>query len=430
LPARHRLMRQPLGASDRQLNNNVTVKSMSEPKQPSGLSVARDQVLAFRLESQHLSSRLQPGSLLTAAAACGIQNTPPGSAALALHARVSELTPADIDRALEIDKTLLQVWSLRASPYLLPTSDAAVFTLGLLPEDEESLRFFIRGADPALDQVGISATEVVEHTAAVLPDVLDGRDLTKDELGVELAKRVAQQLTSQQLANWQLPSWYAPDQSLGESIVRFALSVVALQGLLCFAPRRGKAATFIRIDQWLEAPLPKVNREQTRAKLVRRYLHCYGPSTMEHFAEWAGIAPAQAAQAWKLMEHELVEVGFEGRRTWLHEGDLPRFTSPAIPEGTRLLPPHEPYLQLRDRTTLIPDKALQHHLWQSSGNPGIVLVDGRFVATWRSRKKGKRLRVVVECFTSVSQRIRSQMEAEAATLAPYKGCTSVEVGFR
>ena len=102
-------------------------------------------------------------------------------------------------------------------------------------------------------------------------------------------------------------SWYAPGQRLGESVVRFAISVVSLQGLFCFAPRRGNSATYIRTDQWLGAPLHKTRRENLRAELVRRYLHCYGPSTMEHFAEWAGIAPAQAAHAWKLIESELNE---------------------------------------------------------------------------------------------------------------------------
>jgi hypothetical protein len=396
--------------------------------------LSRDQVLAFRLDGHNLARRLPPGSLLPATRACGVQNTPPGSAlsnaTLALHARVAELTPAEVDRALEIDKTLLQVWSMRASPHVFPTGDAAVFTLGLLPEDEESLRFFIRGASPALDLVGISATEVIERTAAALPDVLDGHDLTKDQLGIEIAKRVAQHLPSQQLAGWQSPSWYAPDQRLGETIVRFALSIVALQGLLCFAPRQGRAATFIRTDRWLGSPLPNVSREQARAELVRRYLRCYGPSTAEHFAEWAGIAPTQATQSWRLVEHELIEVDFEGRRTWLHESDLPRLASPATPEEIHFLPPHEPYLQLRDRATLVPDKALQRHLWRSSGNPGIVLVDGCFVATWRPRKTGQRLRLVVEMFTPVSQKMRSQIEMEAATLAPYRRCRAVEVEFR
>jgi len=84
---------------------------------------------------------------------------------------------------------------------------------------------------------------------------------------------------------------------------------------------------------------------------------------------------------------------------------------------------------LRDRATLIPDTALHRHLWRSSGNPGVVLVDGRFVATWRPQKRGRRLTLAVEAFASIPHRIRSQIEAEAATLAPFRDCTTVEVAF-
>jgi hypothetical protein len=113
-------------------------------------SVDQEHLLAFRLARNHLGVRLPSGSLLMAAGPSGVENTPPGSAALARHARVANFTPADIDRAFEVDKTLLQAWSLLGSPYVFPTSDAAVFTLGMLSEDEESLRFFLLGMQQGL----------------------------------------------------------------------------------------------------------------------------------------------------------------------------------------------------------------------------------------------------------------------------------------
>jgi Winged helix DNA-binding domain len=147
----------------------------------------RDDVIAFRWSGHHLGERLPAGSLLDAAGACGIQNSPPGSGPLALDARVEGLTPDEVDQALEVDKTLLQVWSVRASPYLIPTGDAAVFTLGLLPDDEQGLRAFMQGLTPVLDQVGMSATEAVELAAAAVEDALDGRVLSKRAMGAELA---------------------------------------------------------------------------------------------------------------------------------------------------------------------------------------------------------------------------------------------------
>ncbi len=393
-----------------------------------GLAVHPGQMLAFRLGSHNLATRLPAGSLLSAASACGVQNSPPGTAALALHARIAGLTPADVDCALERERTLLQAWSLRGAPYLFPARDAAVFTLGLLPEDEESLRAFILGAEQALDLLGMSATEAVERTAAALCEVLDGRVLAnKQRLDAELAERVAVRLPPQQLAAWQSPSWYGPNQRLGEAVVSFSLRPVSLRGLVCFAPRRGNEASFVRTDQWLGAPLPAADPEQARAELVRRYLHCYGPSTVKHLAEWAGIGQAQATRAWALVEPELVEVSLDGHRAWLLERDVACLMSPPTPEGVRFLPPHDPYLALRDRATLIPDKALQRRLWRVMGNPGVVLVDGRPVALWRPRKAGRRLKLRIEAFAAISEGVRPAMEAEAASLAPFKGCTAVEM---
>jgi len=233
---------------------------------------------------------------LIEAARCGLQNTPPGAAALALHARVTDLTPADLERALVVDKTLLQVCSVYAALYVVPTRDVVVFTAGLLPESEETLRFFMGGAGPHLDLFGMSASEVVKRTAIALPAILDGRELTKDELGVALARQLGQDVPPDKVLLWNTPDGFGSNR-YGETLVRFALSVVALQGLLCIAPRRGNVTTFRCMDQWLGAPLPPTDRIQARAELVRRYLQYYGPSAAEHFAAWAGIAPVQAAQA-------------------------------------------------------------------------------------------------------------------------------------
>jgi hypothetical protein len=109
-------------------------------------AVTREQILAFRLQRHNLVRRLAAGSLAEAAAVCGIQNSPPGSALLALHARVGGATGAALEHALLAEKQLLQSWSVRAAPLFVTVDDAAVFTLGLLPQGEEEMRFYIKGA--------------------------------------------------------------------------------------------------------------------------------------------------------------------------------------------------------------------------------------------------------------------------------------------
>ncbi|BCY12087.1 hypothetical protein [Actinoplanes sp. L3-i22] len=43
------------------------------------------------------------------------------------------------------DKSLLQSWSLRGSPFFFPAADAAVFTTGVLPPTEAATRRFLLG---------------------------------------------------------------------------------------------------------------------------------------------------------------------------------------------------------------------------------------------------------------------------------------------
>ncbi len=389
----------------------------------------RDQVCAFRLSNHHLTSRLPPNSLLEAAAACGIQDSPPGSAALALNARVRDVSPGDLITALETGKTLLRLRSLRAAPHVVPTRDAPVFTSALLPAGEEELRFFILGAGAALATVGMSATALVDLAAPALMAVLHGRTLGFAALTTELSEHVAAGLTSGQWAAWRSPGPYAPGQSLGEALIHFALYPLALQGLYCFAPRQGDEAAFARTDQWLGGPLPGLTPDQAQAELVRRYLRCYGPSTAQHFGKWAGVAPALAARAWARLEPELVRVDCDGWQAWLHAADFPGFTDPLPPRGVRLLPPHDPYLAARDRATLLPDTRLHSHIWRSVGNPGVVLADGRLIAMWRPQTKGQRLRLTFEPFSALDEGTRSELADEADRMAACRGAASAELVF-
>lgn len=391
--------------------------------------VGCEQVTAFRLAAHNLGRRLPAGSLLEAAGVCGVQNTPPGAAAVALLARVEGLAPGDVERALVQDRTLLQAWSLRAAPHVFPTADAPIYTLGVLPADETSLRQFIPGAEAALDRIEITATRVVDLTAAALKQALDGRAMTKNQLGVEMAARVAAGLTPEQAAAWQLPSWYAAGQSLGESVVRFALPVVALRGECCHGERRGQDAYLVRTDRWLGTALPDTSREAARLELVRRYLHAYGPSTPQHLAAWAGIAPAQAREAWDLAARsgEPAEVDQGGRRAWVLRRDLAFLESPPTATGARFLPPHDPFLQMRDRETLIADGALRARVWRMVGSPGVLLAGGQVAATWRSRRQGRRLALSLEPFAPLPAGVWAEIEAEAEALGAFWGSDSVEL---
>lgn len=377
--------------------------------------VARDQVLAFRLDGHRLVDRRPLGELVDVAAACGIRNTPPGSAALALNARVADLTPIAVDRALAEDKTLVEVLGPRISPYVVPTRDLAPFTLGAVPADEQSLRATLATLAPALKEAGLSAAEALDQAADAASAELDGEMLTRGALSEAMTRRLPEALGP----------WCRPCKArhVGESLFRLA----GVRGVFVIA-RAGKDTRYVRTDRWLGAA-PDGDPAAARAELLRRYLRCYGPSTADHFAAWVGIAAAEARGAWDRLADRLVAVDLEGRRVWLHADDVARLESPPEPAGARLLPPYDGYLDQRDRATLLPDTALHRQVWKIIGNPGVVLAAGQVVGLWRPQKKGRRLVVAVEPFTPLSRQARAEIDAEAGLLAPYRGCTSAEVAF-
>jgi hypothetical protein len=214
-------------------------------KNPGTLLIEREQALSFRLDSHHLARRLPSASLLLAAGVCGVQNTPPGSAALSLHARVDGLAPRDIQQALWSDKSLLQAWSMRGAPYVFPANDRFIFTRGLLPLDEESIRAFIPGVVPALERIGIRATEVVGWAAAALVEVLAGCELTKDQLGGNWRPRFRVLSTQQRLPGGIILVCLRPKP--GESVIRLSAGPCSAACHTCRRGTRPSGGT----DQWL-----------------------------------------------------------------------------------------------------------------------------------------------------------------------------------
>ncbi|RZQ65362.1 winged helix DNA-binding domain-containing protein [Amycolatopsis suaedae] len=384
------------------------------------MRVDRRQVVRARLAAHGLHRRAPAGELLAAAGRAGVQHTPPGSAALTLHTRLDGLTPGDVSAALLDSKDLIQVWSLRGAPHVVPTTDAAVFTAGLRPDDEESCARFIQGARDHLTKFGLDASTAVRLTLDALPDALDGTP-TKDELGQRLAKLVRPEISPKKV-------WDSPDglrsNTHGESLVRFALYVAGLSATVCFVPETSPAR-FTSTREWLGKPLP--HNDDARAELVRRFLRCHGPAGPGAFAWWTGASPAFAERSWALVAGELTEVDYAGRRCWAVDADLLR--DPPEPDGVRLLPPYDPYLATKDKATVVPDKAWHQRVWRFSGNPGVVLDRGEFAGVWRPRKQGRRLTVRVETAADLPRRTREALEREAASMAPFRDVDTVSVEF-
>lgn len=180
--------------------------------------VRTSDVIAFRQHAHRLKNRQPASDLREVAGACGIQNSPPGSALLALHARVEDVTQDRIDHLVGVQKSLLQNWCMRGSPFYFPTVDAPVFTTGVLPTTETARVHLIIGVEGALDKLGMGLDEAIDITAEEIGAVLSGRQLAINELGEELAERIAGRLSPAQRTTWQATGPYGANSPLGEGV--------------------------------------------------------------------------------------------------------------------------------------------------------------------------------------------------------------------
>jgi len=352
-----------------------------------GAAVGRAQVLAFRAARHGLHERRPQRRLRDAVAPFGIQDTPPGTAATSIAARV------DLDGPPPTDG-LLVLWSLRGAPHLIVPGDHALFSLGVLPAEGTRQSLWRQPED------ALVAVEKAMHAALEKP-------MTKGELSTYVTGKVPPELA---------PFCRACDANHpSESIFRGAplLGRLVLESTSPVVVARAATPATGDVDA-------------LRTELLLRYLHAYAPTTSGHFAEWAGITKTDAKQRWVAVADALVKVG----KAFVLEEDLDELRRPSPVSGVRLVPNKDAYLQARDRDLLFPDPAVRKKVFPMLGGPGVVLVDGEPAATWRGTGKGKRYDIVVEPFTKLAKAATALLDDEAQRVARARGHDEASVTVR
>jgi hypothetical protein len=321
------------------------------------LEVSRAQVLAFRRHVGALDERLPRGkSSLRRAAWAGLQDSMPRAALLSIHARVSGTTSTTWE-----DPSLVQLWGPRFSDYVVAARDLAVFSLGRYPDDAKGRR-------------------VAEDLAARLKTLLrGGAKMTYAEAGRALG------VTPNSLR-------YAA--TTGTVVMRWD------------GAHRPVIWTVPRAD---------VEPRDARVELARRYLHVFGPTTPESFAQWAGIGRREAAAAFDGLRRALTPVRTPVGDGWILSRDEQKFREAAnSATGVRFLPSGDAYILLQgaDRELVVPDPEQRADLWPSRVWPGGVLVDGEIVGSWRRSNAAMTIRP----WRRLTRAQRDGIEAEAVSL--------------
>ena len=356
------------------------------------------QVLSWRLQRQHLAARAPlEDALGVVSDIAGLHAQLIGSAELSLWARVEGLERPAVSQALWERRTLVKTWAMRGTLHLLPAADLGAFV---------AAQAMIKPRHHGGAWQRVYATrEQAEAILAAIPEALDGRQLTREELAAEVERLSGIAGLGDKLRS-----------GFGE-----LLKPAAFRGDLCFAPSEGRSVRFARPDQWL-GPQPSV---EDGARLVaRRYLAAYGPASREMFARWFGSpSPAQSGRWLQSLGDEVVEVEVDGRTGWMLAEDV-EAAETAHPAGVvRLLPAfdHHVVAAPRDLDAVLPerfrDRVYRRQAWLSP----VLLVDGRMAGVWSHEARGGRVVVTVEPFAPLSRDVASAVEAEADRLAAFLG---------
>lgn len=385
------------------------------------MTVTREQARAFRLRRHHLDRPLPSGGLVEAAAGCGVQNSPPGAWETALWNRVEGVTLHQLEQALYGEKTLLQAWSIRGVPLIFPTVDAGVFLAPLCAQPGEEPWIYTRGITGALDALGLDFDDLLPLVETACACLEGETVLSKEALDRRLAGVIEPMLPPEVRPAWNAPSMYGqPDrQTVGGAAVSFLLRPCSFRGKVVFGAREGIYPTFTSPARWLGRSL--LNHPDGVRELVRRFLRCYGPTQVSDFQSWLGCSPRQAKRLWGGIEDELAPVELDGKRRWVLAEDLNLLSQGEEGEQLLLLGSHDPYLDLRDRELILPDKARQRQVWKTVGNPGAVLLGGRVIGFWSVRTRGDKLDAAVTLFDALEPTQRSRLEELAQGYAAFRG---------
>jgi hypothetical protein len=176
----------------------------------------------------------------------------------AIGLRMKNAIAVDVEQAIA-DRTILRTWPMRGTVHFVPAEDAA-WMLRLL-----SQQVIIR-ARSVRRKAGLDEA-TFRKSKKILAKPLQGKQLMRNEVYDTLERAgIPARLRT-------------PLGSRGMHIITH----LALEGFICFGPRRGKQPTFVLLDEWVPNPR-QIDRDEALAELAGRYFRSHGPATEYDYA--------------------------------------------------------------------------------------------------------------------------------------------------
>ncbi|MCU1659687.1 MAG: hypothetical protein JWO57_4343 [Pseudonocardiales bacterium] len=339
-------------------------------------------VLGQRVARHGFADRPAGGVVEAARLTTAIQAQDPGASRLGIRSRSASVTESDVRRAIDVDRTVVRTWLMRATIHLVATEDVRWLSAALGPAIARKFRK--RWLDLGLSD------ELLARAVAELPGILASGPRTRTQIVTALAERGV-------VVD---PSDQAPTHLL--------LHATTI-GLVCRGLDRGRDATFALLDAWVPDAPSGPRGDDALAELARRFFAAFSPATAADFTTWSGLASSSAIA---LIRDELRPVDIDGRAGFCLGEVEPR-------RGLRLLSAYDNYLiGYRDRELII-DADRRAAVYVGGVIKPTVLLDGRVVGTWRLARGTEQVTVEVMPFGELTRAVRTAIDAEVADIGRF-----------
>jgi hypothetical protein len=335
-------------------------------------------VIARRLTAQLLSGPPARDPVEVTSRLLAVQAQDPRGARLAIRARSTGLTAADVDRALTLDRSLLITWLNRGTLHLVSHEDYWWLHALTTPP-------LFTGNARRLAQEGVTPQSAERGVAAIERALADEGPLSREQLRERIAA--------------------AGVRTEGQALVH-VLMLSSLRGLVVRGPMVEGRHAYVLVRDWLGRPQP-VDRERALGELAHRYLAGHGPAGERDLARWSGLPLRDARAGLGAIASELREQD-DGLL------DLARRPAPAELPPPLLLGAFDPLLLgWCSREALL------------GANDSIVtvnglfrpfaLVAGRAVATWSIARD----EVTLKPFAPLAREDRTELDLQARDVVRY-----------
>jgi len=333
---------------------------------------------------------------------------------LSIRARSDGLAPADVERALYDDRSLIRLLAMRRTLWVVPRELVPVVfaaaTRAVAAAQRKRLEGFVRDSGVST-RPGAWITRA--GNAAVAAVAARGEAMT-----TEVTRDVPLLATKLRLGSGR----WVTEQSAGARV----LPQLAMEGRLVRGRPRGSWISpqfrWVTTDDWLGGPIEELDVAAAQAELLRRWLAAFGPATETDIRWWTGWTARAARAAIAAIPHTEVDLG--GVTGYVLAGDLE--PTPAPEPVAALLPTLDPTtMGWKERDWYLGEHAAR--LFDSNGNAGpTVWWDGRVVGGWSQRRDGE---IVLGLLEDVGRDARAAIDAQAERLADWVGDFRFSPGF-